>query len=137
VILTQADQFPFRVATIRQAIAASNTDRVAGPDRLIAVRCSLCGGCERSPCLARVVHVIAEAARVVPARDDGIGVRGRTADLVDGTGKSAALYVRVENRDAVVAAVSLSRSTVIAGHQNRRRRNDEGQCGRRDHNPSQ
>jgi hypothetical protein len=32
VILTQADQFPLRVATVRQAIAADNTDRVDGLD---------------------------------------------------------------------------------------------------------
>jgi hypothetical protein len=35
VILTQADQFPLRVATVRQAIAADNTDRVDGLDELV------------------------------------------------------------------------------------------------------
>ena len=42
----------------------------ATPDRLIAVRCSLCGGCERSPCLARVVHVIAEASGMASAGNE-------------------------------------------------------------------
>jgi len=65
--------------------------------------------------LLGVVHVPGEAARVVPARDDGVCVRGRAADLADGARQGAALSIRVENGDPVVAAVSLSRSPVVAG----------------------
>ena len=86
--------------------------------------------------LLGVVHVPGEAARVVPARDDGVGVRGRAADLVDGARQGAALSIRVENGDPVVAAVSLSGSPVVAGHEDRRRRDGEGQCGRCGRHPS-
>jgi hypothetical protein len=101
VILTQADQFPFRVATIRQAIAASNTDRVAGPDRLIAVRCSLCGGCERSPCLARVVHVIAEASGMASAGNDCSRIGSLATDPWTPRGKVAIDDIGVDGDHSV------------------------------------
>src|SRR6185437_16090350 len=82
------------------------SDRRGAPDRLIAVRCSLCGGCERSPWLARVVHVIAEASEMASAGNDCSRIRSLATDPWTPRGKEAIVDIGVDGDHSVDTARS-------------------------------
>jgi hypothetical protein len=106
---------PRRIAVSASSVPASRTptaarptpsDRRGAPDRLIAVRCSLSGGCERSPWLARVVHVIAEASEMASAGNDCSRIGSLATDPWTPRGKEAIVDIGVDGDHSVDTARS-------------------------------